>query len=61
MWATIRLIRLFVRSLARTAVALEDIRDLYRLDLESRGVRPVQPDVMDHVEVMYGHHDFEED
>jgi hypothetical protein len=57
MFATIRLIRLFVKSLARTAAALEEIRDLYELDLESRGIRRITATgsaINERVEVMYG-------
>lgn len=52
-----RAIRLFAKSLTRMADALEEIRDLYELDLEARGVRRLTlqgsaPD--ERVEVMYG-------
>lgn len=52
-----RAIRLFAKSLARIAAALEELRDLYRLDLEARGIRPVTlsgSKENERVEVMYG-------
>lgn len=53
MWAFIRTLRLFTKSLTRIASALESIRDLYRVDLESRGIRLTDPSISDEIEVMY--------
>lgn len=55
MWAAIRTLRLFVKSLTRIAAALEDIRDLYRLDLATRGIVQTSPTVTDAVEISYGY------
>ena len=58
-----RAIRLFAKSLVRMADALEEIRDLYELDLESRGVRPITlkgSAESERVEVMYGRIDSDE-
>lgn len=55
MWATIRTIRLFTKSLVRIAAALEAIRDLYQLDLASRGIIPTDATIRDQVEVSYGY------
>lgn len=55
MWATVRAIRLFSKSLSRIAAALEELRDLYRLDLASRGVTPTDTSIRDQVEVAYGY------
>ena len=55
MWAAFKVLRLFARSLVRIAVALEELRDLYRLDLASRGIVRVYANIMDPVEVSYGH------
>ena len=58
-WAAFRVLRVFTKSLVRIADALEDIRDLYELDLESRNIRRIvvkdatRPG--DRVEVMYGY------
>lgn len=61
MWATIRVIRLFVKSLSRIAAALESMRDLYQLDLKSRGIVPTDSTVVDQVEVSYGYTEAERD
>lgn len=61
MWATIRFIRLFTKSLSRIATALESIRDLYELDLKSRGIVPTDATVVDQVEVSYGYTETERD
>lgn len=61
MWATIRTLRLFVKSLSRAAAALESLRDLYQLDLRSRGIVPTDSTVMDPVEVSYGYTETERD
>lgn len=54
MWAAIRIIRLCVKSLSRIAAALESLRDLYELDLESRGIIRADARLTDQVEVSYG-------
>lgn len=54
MWATIRTIRLFTKSLVRIALALESLRSLYELDLAARGIVPQDPTLTDRVEVQYG-------
>ena len=57
MWAAIRLIRLFIKSLSRIADSLDAIRVLYELDLEARGIRRITAAgsaPRDRVEVMYG-------
>ena len=54
MWVAIRILRLFGKNLTRIACALEEIRDLYRLDLASRGVIATDASLRDQVEVMYG-------
>jgi hypothetical protein len=55
MWSAIRTLRLFVKSLTRIASAIEEIRDLYKLELASRGITPLSPAVHDEVEVVYGY------
>ncbi len=54
MWAAIRTLRLFVKSLTRIASALEEMRDLYKLELATHGIVPMDPKVKDAVEVAYG-------
>jgi hypothetical protein len=54
MWLAIKVLRLFAKSLVRIAVALEELRDLYRLDLATRGIILTNPDVKDEVEIIYG-------
>ena len=49
-----RALLIFSRPLIRIAKALEDIRDLYRLHLQSQGIYPLNPDLKDEVEVVYG-------
>ncbi len=53
MWLAIRVIRLFSKDLSRLATAVADIRDLYRLDLASRGVIQTNPALKDELEVSY--------
>ena len=54
MWAAFRILRLTLKSLSRIATALEELRDLYRLELSSRGVMQSNPALHDPVEVQYG-------
>jgi hypothetical protein len=61
MWAAIRTLRLFTKSLSRIAAALESIESLYRMDLASRGLFPVDVAVQDPVEVAYGYREPIED
>lgn len=49
-----RAIYLFAKSLRRIATALEELVGLYRMDLASRGLIPLDTTVRDKVEVMYG-------
>ena len=46
----------YLRPLLRIAQALESIRDLYKLDLESRGIptTPYDPKARDPIEITYG-------
>lgn len=55
MFLWFRTIRLFAKSLARIANALEEIRDLYKLDLATRGIVPITPGIHDEVEISYGY------
>lgn len=55
MFLWFRTIRLFTKSLVRIAIALEELRDLYKLDLATRGIVPITPDIHDEVEISYGH------
>ena len=57
MW--LRVIRLFAKSLSRIAAALEEIRDLYKLDCEARGIVQLKPGVVDQTEIAYGYIDDE--
>jgi hypothetical protein len=50
-----RSIYLFAKSLRRIAVALEELVSLYRMDLASRGLIPLDTTIKDKVEVMYGY------
>lgn len=61
MFAAIRLIRLFIKSLSRIAASLESLETLYRLDLSSRGVIQTNPELKDPLEVAYGFQDQEQD
>ncbi len=61
MFAAIRLIRLFIKSLSRIATSLESLEALYRLDLASRGIIQTNPTLKDQVEVMYGYMEPERD
>jgi len=49
----VRAILILAKQYRRIGKALEDIRDLYVLDCESRGVRKFIPDLQDEVEVSY--------
>lgn len=49
-----RVLHLFTKSLTRIAVALEELRDLYKLDLASRNITQIYPQIQDEVEIMYG-------
>ncbi len=53
MWKAIRTLRLFVKSLTRIASAVEEIRDLYKLELATRGIAPTDYTIKDPVEVSY--------
>lgn len=44
----------FARPLTRIAKALEEIKDLYRLELQSQGIHALTPGLKDEVEVAYG-------
>lgn len=55
MWAAIRTIRLFAKSLSRIATSLEQIHALYKLDLASRGIVETNPGMKDVLEVAYGY------
>jgi hypothetical protein len=61
MWAAIKILRLYIKSLTRIAAALESIESLYRMDLASRGLFPVDAAVQDPVEVAYGYREPLED
>jgi len=50
-----RVLHLFTKSLTRIATALETIAALYRLDLSSRGIIPLDTTIHDQVEISYGH------
>ncbi len=54
MWLAIRVLRLFSKDLSRLATAVSDLRDLYRLDLASRGVIQINSTLKDELEVEYG-------
>lgn len=54
MWLALRVIRLFSKDLSRLATAVSDLRDLYRLDLASRGIIQTNPSLKDELEVAYG-------
>jgi hypothetical protein len=52
-----KVIRLFARSLTRIADALEEIRDLYKLELDAQGIRPITlsgSKLEERVEIVYG-------
>jgi hypothetical protein len=53
-WATVRILRVFSKTLIRIAVALEGIHSLYRLELASRNIVPTDATLHDEVEVFYG-------
>jgi hypothetical protein len=53
-WATIRTLRLFSKTLIRIAVALEGMLTLYRLELASRNIISIDASLRDEVEVFYG-------
>jgi hypothetical protein len=53
-WATIRTLRLFSKTLIRIAVALEGMLTLYRLELASRNIISIDASLRDEVEVYYG-------
>lgn len=61
MWAAIRTLRLFTKSLTRIAASLESLESLYRLDLASRGVIQTNPALKDELEVQYGYVELERD
>ncbi len=61
MWTAFRILRMLAKSFATIAASLSDIRDLYRLDLASRGVIQINPTIKDEVEVAYGYHEPEEE
>ena len=54
MWAFAKTVLLVARYFRRIAVALESLRDLYEMDLASRGIQKTQPGLKDPVEVVYG-------
>ena len=56
-----RILWVFTKSLRRIASALEEIRDLYKLELSTRGIMPLSPGVKDEVEVVYGYQASAED
>jgi len=60
MFLAIRAIHLFAKSLLRIANALEEVRDLYRLELATRGIVPITPGIKDEVEIAYGYREPEE-
>ncbi len=43
----------FVKSLKRIAVALENIEKLYRMDCEARGIIVTNPGLRDQTEIRY--------
>ncbi len=43
----------FVKSLKRIAVALENIEKLYRMDCEARGIIVTNPGIRDQTEISY--------
>jgi len=54
MWAFAKAVLLIARHFRRIARELESMRQLYELDLQSRGVWRVQPGLKDEVELQYG-------
>ena len=54
MWAIAKSVMLVARYFRRIALALEAIRELYELDLASRGIVRVDPNLRDEVEITYG-------
>ena len=54
MFLVLRAFHTFGRSLVRIAIVLESLRDLYQLDLSSRGIIQITPDIEDEVEIAYG-------
>jgi hypothetical protein len=61
MFLAFRALHLFAKSLARIATALEQLRNLYQLELSTRGIVPLTPGVKDEVEVVYGYQEPRED
>ena len=49
----VRALLILAKQYRRIGKALEDIRDLYVLDCESRGIVRMRPDIKDEVEVVY--------
>lgn len=54
MWAFAKAVLLLARYVRRVGVELESIRQLYELDLQSRGIVRVDPRLVDQVELCYG-------
>jgi hypothetical protein len=53
MWATIKILRLFIRNLNRIATSLEKLDALYEADLASRGIVLTRPNFSDQAEMSY--------
>ena len=54
MWAFLKAVVRFDRTLQRVARALERANELAELDLRERGVIEVKPGVKDEAELLYG-------
>lgn len=54
MFAILKALLYLTRHIESIATSLATIADLYRLDMESRGLRRVDPDLSDTIEVSYG-------
>jgi hypothetical protein len=54
MWAFAKAVLLLARYARRIAVSLEQIRDLYELELRYQGIVQLKSEVTDEVEVVYG-------
>ena len=61
MFLAFRALHLFAKSLVRIALALEQLRDLYQLELATRGIVAPTPGMKDEVEVVYGYQEPRED
>jgi hypothetical protein len=60
MWFAVRILRLYGRNVSRIAASLESLVSLYQLDLASRGITLIDPNVRDEVEIQYGYHEEKE-